>query len=581
MKKIKNLLLLLYLLPLNLSFEVHAEHLNNARDITLEDIFLRADLISSEEIDSLNKKCNELNLALSFDAKDTKRNAYLTVRGLTFSIPQQLLENVYGLLSQENTYNNQKAYVRVCDETTSMGYEEKKMITQRLKTCKAAIENLLGKKITSQQVPRMAVCCSGGGVRAAIATSGFLAGLEQEKVLPCVAYASELSGSTWTVAPWMYTNDDFCTFYPNLIKRITHGFLHTSPATGIKDLKNALPTIAYYFIKKLIFNEIPTVIDIYGYCLALTLFDEGLKDHYLTVDLADQKAFLQDGSRPFPLYSAVIPHDDNEHYSWVTFSPDETSILDFYTAVPTWSYGREFNKGASTTFAPPLTGGFLLGLWGSALSISCEEMYRMVLDSLEPKSLFKPLKQILESTTIGDTRMFPAEIRNVTYQMPQFPYTNEKRTTLVDAGLDFNIPLPPLLTHDRNIDIIIICDASGDVLGAPELQRAEKWANENNIPFPKIDYKGISDRPYTIFDDGKKSNAPIIVYVPMVYNPKYSTLFDPQESLGLGKFLNTLNFQYSEAQAYMLSGLFIEAIHELKPDLVKTIQTVVDRKASK
>ena len=580
MKNITTLLCLLCIVPLCVACNTISTH-DIVRDVTFEDIFLRADLQSADDLDALNKKCRDLNLALSFEREEYthERIAYITVRGIKVPIPQNLLEKIYGLLSKENTYNATKAYVRVCDQSTSMGYDEKKIITHRLANCNSAFEKLLGKKIPLRQTPRVALCCSGGGVRAALSTAGFLYGLEQEKILDGVLYAAGLSGSTWTIAPWMYSPDTFCTFYPAFMKRITHGFLHTSATTGIKDLKNALPTIANYLLKKLVFNETPSVIDIYGYCLALTLFDENLKNNYLTVDLADQKAFIQQGQRPFPLYTAVIPHDDNENYSWITFSPDEITISDLYAAVPAWGYGREFVKGASTTFAPPITGGFLLGLWGSALSVSCEEFSKLILRSLEPKTIFGPLAQFLESSSIQDSRFFPAKLRNITYQLPQFPLSEETHTTVVDAGLHFNIPLPPLLTRDRKVDIIIICDASADVLGAPELKLAEKWAHDNNIPFPKINYNGITDRPYTIFDDGKQSRAPIVIYVPMVYNPTYSTLFDPQESLGMGKFLNTLNFKYSDAQAHTLSGLFMEAVHELKDDFIATLNTVIERKA--
>lgn len=581
MKRIKKLLLILCSLQVSLWSSLLSKSEHTARDVTFEDLFLRANLDSVDEIDSLNKKCIDLNLALSFefDLRTHERTTYLTVRGSKIPIPQKLLEKIYALILQENTYNNKTAYVRVCDQSTSVGYEEKKIAAQRLTVCQKNIEKLLGKKITDAQTPRIAVCCSGGGVRAAISTSGFLYGLEQEQLLDTVLYASALSGGTWALGSWMYSPDSLCDFYPACIKRIAEGFVHTSPREGLNELKNSLPTLANYLLKKLIYKEIPSVIDIYGYCLALTFFDQKLKDHYLTVDLADQQTFLQNGQRPIPLYAAIIPHNGQKEYSWLTFSPFEVTNTDFYAAVPTWSYGRKFNKGVSTTFAPPLTGGFLLGVWGSAISVSCEEFYNLVLDNLEPKAVFAPLKKLIQAMNIGDVRLFDAQIRNVTYGISQFPYATEKRTSVVDAGIDINLPLPPLLTTDRKVDIIIICDASGDVVGAPELKCAETWARENNIPFPKINYQGITDRPYTIFDDGKGSHTPIIIYIPMVYNPKYSTLFDPQESMGFGQFLHTFNFDYSEPQALTLSGLFVEAVHELKTDLIKIIQTVIDRKA--
>lgn len=59
----------------------------------------------------------------------------------------------------------------------------------------AELSKLLG--IADQTNLRVGVCCSGGGMRAFYESVGFLAGLEEAKILPSVDYIATLSGSAW------------------------------------------------------------------------------------------------------------------------------------------------------------------------------------------------------------------------------------------------------------------------------------------------------------------------------------------------------------------------------------------------
>ena len=65
-----------------------------------------------------------------------------------------------------------------------------------------------------------------------------------------------------------------------------------------------------------------------------------------------------------------------------------------------------------------------------------------------------------------------------------------KKLFLVDAGLAFNSPYPPLLRPQRDVDLFLSFDFSQrfDDKTPPffELLLAEEWAALNNIPFPPI-----------------------------------------------------------------------------------------------
>ena len=59
-----------------------------------------------------------------------------------------------------------------------------------------------------EDVPRVALCASGGGYRAMFSTLGFLRGLDQIGCLDGVAYAAGVSGSTWALSQWYGVPDE-------------------------------------------------------------------------------------------------------------------------------------------------------------------------------------------------------------------------------------------------------------------------------------------------------------------------------------------------------------------------------------
>ena len=90
------------------------------------------------------------------------------------------------------------------------------------------------------------------------------------------------------------------------------------------------------------------------------------------------------------------------------------------------------------------------------------------------------------------------------------------RSFLVDAGIDFNLPIPPLLRRDRAIDIIICLDASGppEIDDCHALKGAKHWADARNIPFPSVPF-GIQDSKCTVLSS-PNPGSPVIVYLPLL-----------------------------------------------------------------
>jgi len=138
-----------------------------------------------------------------------------------------------------------------------------------------------------------------------------------------------------------------------------------------------------------------------------------------------------------------------------------------------------------------------------------------------------------------------AEVLNPMYgiQGRQFAdYRQSKNIGLIDAGLSFNLPFPPLNDHngsrpERKPDVVIFIDASADTDSAGAfnpnanqawptgitLKAVEKYARDNGIAFPEIpelDQENIVDGSCRIFNRRPESNpnqpVPTVIYLPII-----------------------------------------------------------------
>lgn len=152
--------------------------------------------------------------------------------------------------------------------------------------------------------------------------------------------------------------------------------------------------------------------------------------------------------------------------------------------------------------------------------------------------------------TVAGARLFPA-------RLPGFDGTD---VTLVDAGIDANIPLMPLVK--RNVDVIIVIDGSETVQGAPELKKALMELQKNN----QINLNDYKDLDFTKYGYGSLSiikgsgKVPTIIYIPMAKDAALQDVdeqksftkaeldnlkaFDPQNCTQNGD-CNTFNFKYN------------------------------------
>ncbi len=489
-----------------------------------------------------------------------------------------------------NPYQNTLATVRIGN---NLHPEEVAYRANRAPKVKAALENLLGRSLDGKKIPVIAFVGSGGGYRAMLCTTGFMVGAEKIGLVDAATYITALSGSTWALGPWMMTGyswADFRIYLEGVILKSIFTF-DSIDAHHIADV----------FATKLAFNQPVTAVDLFGTLLANRLLD-GFGEDRQMLYLSQQAARVQDGNWPYPIYTAT---DGSEKVvqdaHWYEFTPHEVGAAAFGIYVPTWAYGREFYGGGSLDFAPEQTLGFILGTCGSAFSIHVG----FVWDKLTKNLSNAVLKQLMEEYVIAPLkgkRAFWAEVNNFMKGIPNIPnaYVRlETRDTLklVDAGITFNLPYPPISGErpERKADVIIFLDASGGAISA-ELKKAETYAHRHGLKFPLINYVDLDKKTFAVFKDETDPSVPVVIYMPRISDAKlwqehkskaelsqYNNIenFDMEKCTNeTGQVCNTLNFEYSEQQSQQVMNQMEFNMMVNKDKIVEVLNWVIDRQNS-
>lgn len=449
---------------------------------------------------------------------------------------------------------------------------------------KSLVSNITAKvnnNFKNEKPVRVAFCGSGGGDRAMLSTLGFLLGAEKIDLLNKTSYIAALSGSTWILGSWL-TSGQPLTFIKEQLKsnlslpviRLNEG-LSSMPAIKKKEeilrLIKALTT-------KAVFEQDIGPVDVWGCLIANHIF-RGVMEPRISLRMTKtQIPNIETGNFPFPIYTAVSGNL-RSGYNWYEFTPIECGSTDINFWCPTWAFGRKMENGVSkkwrtptslingSDYAPEQTLGFFLGICGSAFTINIGEVIKLlkhdINDALEKKSavfqkLAKAVLQYLEDNA-STTSVQSAKVSNYTYKINNSPIKDDVNIQLRDAGLHFNIPLPPLLRKERAIDIIFVFDASSNISTNPggEIIAANNWANKHNVSLPNFSkIEGLGKESITVIDSDPQ--APIIVYMPMIKDKalKYTGAV---ENFNLEACLkqdcSTFNFGYSQDQFEGLTSL--------------------------
>lgn len=203
------------------------------------------------------------------------------------------------------------AQVRISSELCA---EEKMFQQRRKKYITRALAQYLGipeEEVDPEDVPTIAMCGSGGGLRALVAGTSSYLSAQEAGLYDCVTYTAGVSGSCWLQALYYSSiaKQDYNTLLNHLKRRIGTHIAYPPAALG---LLTAAPTNK--FLLSGIVEKVkgdPTakfgLVDVYGILLAARLLvprgELGVDSRNLK--LSNQQVYLKDGAHPLPIYSAV------------------------------------------------------------------------------------------------------------------------------------------------------------------------------------------------------------------------------------------------------------------------------------
>ncbi len=441
-----------------------------------------------------------------------------------------------------------------------------------LKNRAQIVQEVLKKEFGIEQPLRIAFCCSGGGNRAMVGTLGIFMAAAKHNVLQATTYIVGLSGSTWTIAPWVYLyskgllND--ATYQDSLID-LESNFISTLDDNSMLDpLKNNVFTVpmlkgstqtdfANQIVERFSFDQPVSIVNPWGALVGNYALDLA-KNAKMDVAWSDINSLVISGNLPLPLCSAGFDaridvsksskQDVGSEYEWFEIGAFEagSKVLGY---VPVKYFGSPFNQGKiiSELACPEYPMSFYLGVHGSAFSVSMNDLVEKGLKDPQIDVMGQKVtvpvsewikKMIEENTGVGTSskrqdRMH-AQFANFSKGMADSYLKDKDSVGLFDGGIAFNIPLPLVLDHkDRAVDIVIIYDSNpGDVQA---LQSADKYFKRKNISVPtmgKISKKDLlkGKHPMTVFNDPRDKSydkeQPTLIYFPTnvdVSKPPFTT----------------------------------------------------------
>jgi Lysophospholipase catalytic domain. len=195
----------------------------------------------------------------------------------------------------------------LCDEEQAFRQQRQRKVVKAL----SSYLNIPEEDIHPEDVPVIAMCGSGGGLRALVAGTGSYLAAQEAGLWDCITYTAGVSGSCWlqTLYHSSIAQRDFDKLVDHLKDRLG---VHIAFPPAALNLLTTAPTNKYLlggFVEKLKGDPGADfgLVDIYGLLLAARLLvprgELGVSD--VDFKLSNQRANLIHGAHPLPIYTAV------------------------------------------------------------------------------------------------------------------------------------------------------------------------------------------------------------------------------------------------------------------------------------
>ena len=299
-------------------------------------------------------------------------------------------------------------------------------------TALARYLNIPEAEIDPQDVPTIAVCGSGGGLRALVSGAASYLSAQEAGLFDCATYTAGVSGSCWLQA--LYNSTLGGRKHDRIIEHLKQRIgTHIAYPPSFLELLTRAPTNKYILsgtIEKLKGDPkaVFGLVDVYGLLLATRLLipKDELSVNDGDLKLSEQRRYLQHGANPLPIYSAVrheIPLEEQKTdkekskgivseavkekakkeawFQWFEFTPYEMWCEEFDAGIPSWSIGRHFQDGTTiprdnSLGLPELRIPFLMGIWGSAFCATLAHYYKEIRPVVKGLAGFGGIDQMLE-----------------------------------------------------------------------------------------------------------------------------------------------------------------------------------------
>lgn len=294
----------------------------------------------------------------------------------------------------------------LCNEEKRFRILRKRHTTQAL----ARYLDIPEDEIDPDDVPTIAMCGSGGGLRALVAGASSYLSAQEAGLFACATYTAGVSGSCWLQTLYYSSlgGQRHNRILDHLKSRISTHIAY--PPTAL-DLFTTAPTNKFLLsgcVEKLKAN--PTagfgLVDVYGLLLAARLLvprgDLGVNPYDLKI--SNQRAYISKGQHPMPIYTAVrheipittakkdlgkgdAPESLKEKaqqeawFQWFEFTPYEFWCEELDAGIPSFAVGRKFEEGSSVVqqsglSQPEVKIPLLMGIWGSAFCATLAHYYK-------------------------------------------------------------------------------------------------------------------------------------------------------------------------------------------------------------
>ncbi|KAF1927030.1 cytosolic phospholipase A2 zeta [Didymella exigua CBS 183.55] len=413
------------------------------------------------------------------------------------------------------------ASVRVSDQLCE---DELAFRAKRAHFTRAALARYLDlpeAQLHPDDVPVIAMCGSGGGLRALVAGTSSYLSAKEHGLFDCVTYTAGVSGSCWLQT--LYYSDLTQRSHAKLIRHLKSRLgVHMAFPPDALELLVSAPTNKHLLaglVEKA--KGVPDadfgIVDVYGALLAARLLvPKGeLSVSEADFKLSNQRRFTDDGSQPLPIYTAVrheIPlaaQMDTQDpiaaeararreawFQWFEFTPYELWCEELSAGIPTWAMGRTFENGRTVwrengLALPEVRVPMLMGIWGSAFCATLSHYYKEVGPFLRGLAGFAAIDAMIserDSDLVKVHPIDPASMPNFARGMrhllpptcPESIFTHQN-FQFMDAGMSNNLPIYPLLRPGRDVDILVAFDASADVRTDNWLKVADGYARQRGI----------------------------------------------------------------------------------------------------